>query len=152
MTNTPYLSPPGLLSDAAHSSSLTYLEVKIEGIGTYYVPKSLGESFARLIESAREMSTLVAREADFVVPVHLVGAGSSVIGAIKFVRILTKTTLKDAEKLVDRARGANGYKKERVLLGRCRWADALRIKSEGAEEGAVIEIPSPLEMLARASK
>ena len=129
-------------------NSFEYTEIKISGHGTYYVPESIAAAAAKMLQGAHEIACSLDANGT-VVPVHLVGTGARVIAAIKFIRGLTNLNLKEAKRIVDKSRGACGHAQERILLGHYSWNEALRIKSEGADNDALIELPSALALLAQ---
>ena len=114
--------------------------IRIDGHGSFVIPHDLADAVARMCAAAHEITEATNGTQ---VPVYLVGSGANYIACIKFIRQVTGKSLKDAKAFCDRARGG-----ERMLLGRFAWNKAQQIKDEGADYDAIVEIPSPLEMLA----
>ena len=116
-----------------------FVQIKIEGRGSFVVPKATAAVVAKVCEDA-------ADEIGLTVPVYLTGCYGNFITCIKFVRQITGKNLKDAKAIVDMVRGE--YPR-RQLLGFFRWDKAQAIKLDADEHNTKIEVPHPLEILAQ---
>jgi len=111
--------------------------VEIEGIGTFYITVKMSLALHDLCLSS--MALMVPVTLTNVRPVR-----SSRIPAIKFMREVLGTSLKEAKAACDAA----SERGKTTLIGSYPLAEALKIRDEGQAVGCIIHVPTPLECLA----
>jgi len=115
--------------------------VRIGDMGAFVVPRDTAVGIYQIAEAAAKMLGEFCGDR---VEVKLRGwIDRKKISAIKFVRQCTGSTLRDAKFLCDRAEN------EPQLIGHYTYNEAVQMVEEAKDEGVLLSIPSPLELLAK---